>query len=287
MSAIKPARKRGRPRKSTIKKNIVKRTPENDDREILLKLPDFSDTESDNESNSDNTSSDDNCFFTIQETIDDSDSGHISELSPGIQNSHTVNEIMNKLQKYEKIIKNQHDTINSLKKRLGDENILEDVDVSKQIRSTKLFSVNGNKEIVLKSKPNCECLYCRFKVESIPCFIPERYVNGTYYIIDNYVFCSYNCALKYNDLCLKDRGCGKRETLIRNLYQEIFDDDSELAYAEDISNLKSCTGTLTKKQFKKESRLLHKSMKLKFPPIVPLLSEIEVRNKGIKRTVID
>ena len=78
------------------------------------------------------------------------------------------------------------------------------------------FSTNNNNIIIEPKYTNICCMYDSCKIKGKPYFLPDKFINGVFYIIG--WFCSLNCALAYN-LNLKDNNINQRTNLLYYLYQ--------------------------------------------------------------------
>jgi len=78
------------------------------------------------------------------------------------------------------------------------------------------FSTTDDNIIIEPKYTNICCMHDSCKIKGKPYFLPDKYINGTFYIIG--WFCSLNCALAYN-LNLKDENINQRTNLLYYLYQ--------------------------------------------------------------------
>lgn len=78
------------------------------------------------------------------------------------------------------------------------------------------FSTNDNNIIIEPKYTNICCMHDTCKIKGKPYFLPDKFIDGIFYIIG--WFCSLNCALAYN-LNLKDDNINQRTNLLYYLYQ--------------------------------------------------------------------
>ena len=78
------------------------------------------------------------------------------------------------------------------------------------------FSTSDNNFIIEPKYTNICCMHDSCKIKGKPYFLPDKYIDGIFYIIG--WFCSLNCALAYN-LNLKDNNINQRTNLLYYLYQ--------------------------------------------------------------------
>ena len=117
---------------------------------------------------------------------------------------------------------------------------------------------------------NICCWWCTCEFENIACGIPIKYEDGKYKAKG--YFCSFNCALSYNkdesiDYLIKQ----ERFALLNLLYNQMEPDLDEIVCAPRKECLKKYGGILTIEEFRKNNKVY----KLTYPPILPLIPELE------------
>ena len=114
------------------------------------------------------------------------------------------------------------------------------------------------------------CWWCTYQFDNLACGIPIKYDNDKYHVKG--YFCSFNCALSYNenenmDYLIKQ----ERRSLLNLLYNNM----EPLCYEIKKAPRKECLirfgGILTIEEFRKNN----KEYKLTYPPILPLIPELE------------
>lgn len=127
---------------------------------------------------------------------------------------------------------------------------------------------------VLPDSTDIWCWWCFHPFECPPCFLPDKYFNGKYYVFG--CFCSYNCALAYN-YDMNDYKINERTTLLNNVYREITGNNSVvLKRAGDRQTLKVLGGTKTIEEFRMSMDKNIKEYRFILPPmtsIIPLIEE--------------
>ena len=106
------------------------------------------------------------------------------------------------------------------------------------------FSTTDDNIIIEPKYTNICCMHDSCKIKGKPYFLPDKYINGTFYIIG--WFCSLNCALAYN-LNLKDNNINQRTNLLYYLYQV---NNENILPAPDKSLLKKFGGNYSINEFR-------------------------------------
>lgn len=124
------------------------------------------------------------------------------------------------------------------------------------------MNVFNEKIIHVDNKKNTSgiaCWWCSCDFDTTPCFIPEKYRNGTYYVFGNY--CSYNCALAY---ILKDDEykIDNRKSLVKKLYSELYETNQPLQPAHPKEILQKFGGPMTIDEYRNEYTLAIKNFNL-------------------------
>ena len=140
----------------------------------------------------------------------------------------------------------------------------------KKIKKTiyKLINFIDLKNIV--GIQQISCWWCTYQFDNLACGIPIKYENEKYHVKGYY--CSFNCALSYNeneniDYLIKQ----ERRSLLNLLYNQM----EPLCYEIQKAPKKECLikfgGILTIEEFRKNNKVY----KLTYPPILPLIPELE------------
>jgi hypothetical protein len=253
-------KKRGRPRKNAVIvqptdiHSINKILKKNEDDEIILHIPLY-----------DADSSDKLKTVSFDESSKNSDSS--SSSNDKIISSE---ELLIELKKKDLLIK-------KLKKSLFechssyDNATMATKDNKKHYLDLKLFNVEDGKPIVVE-KTNIVCWWCTYNFDTLPCFIPERYVNSKYYVFG--CFCNFSCAYAYNqNLC--DYKVSIRAGLLNQMYSSIFKISTPIPIAPPRELLEKFGGELSIEQFRDRSLLIRKEFRINLPPMVPLIPIVD------------
>jgi hypothetical protein len=139
---------------------------------------------------------------------------------------------------------------------------------------------------IMVEQTDVACWWCTERFESMPCFIPEKCVNGTYYVWGN--FCSYNCAASHN-FELNDYKSWNRYSLMKRLYNKIYSNHDEIRLADVPTSLKKFGGSQTIEEFRLNSRTNKKEYRFLMPPmvsVIPMLEENYTDHVGYKTNAI-
>ena len=301
-------KKRGRPRKTALIhnnlnlpsiKNVKKIITPVQDEEIILHLPLYDD---DNESSEKNlfTMKDDS-VFDIFDGVKDIQKG-LKSISSIHQNDSDSDELLNfntnnKIKSLLLELKKKDTYINKLKSQLTElkNDVCSDsaIGITKETKTKllnlKLINIKDDKYIVCE-KTDIACWWCTYNFDTMPCFLPDKYVNDVYYVFGCY--CSYNCALSYN-INMGDYRISVRTALLRKLYSKIFSLDDKLieehlimAPPKELLEKFSGEDGLTIEQFRNKSLMCTKEYKLSLPPIIPLLPKMEEAQRESKKNII-
>lgn len=281
-------KRRGRPRKNNqIVEKTTKKTKapsQNSDtpneEEIILRLPiTLKDLGLKKKDTGDKSSSPPNTnIFTITDMSYDS-SPSSEEFS--IKNFKELTTKLKELETENLTLKEE------LKKWRSSKSKIEEGDLENKVVKMDIDYIDHEtgKQIVVE-KTNIECWWCRHTFETMPCFIPEKCVNGTYYVWGN--FCSYNCATAYN-FDVDDYKTWNRYCLIKKLYNKIYSNFDEVPVAGTWQSLKKCGGSKTIEEFRQNAKTNLKEYRFVMPPmacVVPMIEESctdhHIRNMHVK-----
>jgi hypothetical protein len=278
------ARPRGRPKKITAQQNHPQQKPKafeldtsKEKSSILLHIPlpddssseisekdqftmkDYDDSEDENKNakkdtkNKVNTSN----FIMYLSDNDEDDDDHIKTLK-------------NKMKKKDEIIKKLKDEINIKSDGFNDVSYLanKNKSIDSKILDMKLFNINKDNKCVIGDKTKIACWWCTCNFDNVPCFVPEKYVNGKFYVFG--CFCSYNCALSY---IMKDDEykVSNRVSLIKRLYSELYETKEPLYPSPPKELLNKFGGPMTIEEYKNtQHKLEMKEYKMKFNNILQI-----------------
>lgn len=284
-SLITAPRRRGRPRKNKAtdrpskpldKKKISR---EQDDKTIVLHLPIFQNgptraksaqaKSSDSDKNtfaSENDPANDEAILTISDQ-----ESPTSQKTDGVR----VDELIIELRKKNKLIKQMKEEIMTLKNAVGENAFM----ASREIRTIPMnisFVDNRTGKPIICERTNVVCWHDTCQFDTLPCFIPERYYEDTFYVFG--CFCSFDCAAAYN-LKLGDYKVSDRYSLIKKLHFLIKGTNDEIPVAPPCETLDKFGGPLTLDEFRKVSRMINKEYKLLLPPMINRIACIEERSK--------
>ena len=116
------------------------------------------------------------------------------------------------------------------------------------------------------------CWWCTYEFDTLPCFIPEKYDDGKYYVFG--CFCSFNCAASYN-INTNDYKIWERYSLLKKLYNKIHNTNEDISLAPDRETLKKFGGPLTIDEFRKNNNICEKEYRFIMPPMVSIIPLIE------------
>ncbi len=271
-------KKRGRPRKNMENAQSLARTASINieskakNMEIILKIPLFdNDMKTDHEKKNAFTQEDTSSVCSKKSSDSSSDVANIDNEM-----------LMKEIKKRNEII----DKLNAQIKKLtsGDSDLATENNESyfgfkqhKQIKiiDLNLFSLIDGKAIVT-NKTNIACWWCTEQFTTMPCFIPDKCVNGKYYVFG--CFCSYNCAKAYNLSIGDDNKSTTRTSLLSKLCLAVLN-KSDVKAAPPSEMLKKFGGPKTIDEFRKNSLIVKKEYKSNIPVVIPMGLSIEEINK--------
>lgn len=271
-------KRRGRPKNKTIQTKqqvkIFESESENElsNEEIILDLPIHSDTNSLEETN----------CFTMKESDNQSKnkSNHMASFEISSEKSCekiTIEEITKQYKKQELIINQLKNNIKDLKNVGEYENIITATkDIKKTINDLNLISIKDGKTVIV-DKTNIACWWCSYNFDTLPVFLPDKYTLGAYYVCG--CFCSFSCAKAYNDNDLDDARTQIRNSLLKKLYNTIFNNDKFVPTAPKWELLTKFGGKLSIEEFRNTNTICLKEYKYIIPPLIPLIPMIEETSK--------
>lgn len=247
-------KKRGRPRKSDAKEEI-------EEEKLILKLPIKSLLkQKKNESKSSNLET---------ATILDSNALSISDSSSKgevnfVENKKTNDEIKKK----DVLIQKMANKIKDLEEQVSDY-----TGHNRKITpmATNLIDMDG-KKIKFKKTDLC-CWWCTDKFNTEPVFLPCKYDDKGYHVYG--VFCSFNCALAYNNNETHDFKRNERSSLLNKLYEEMYGEFQNIIEAPSRYVLKKYGGELSINQYRNNLIFNNKEYRVYIPPLLPVVPKIE------------
>ena len=119
---------------------------------------------------------------------------------------------------------------------------------------------------------NCYCDLCSHPFDTSPCALPEKYINGNFYLSGCY--CSFNCAARDN-FDQNTYNIWERYSLLNLLYKKLYDTKTiKIKLAPPRKTLKIYGGTKTIEEFRKNF-LKNTEYNIVTPPMIPLVPKIE------------
>lgn len=284
-------KKRGRPRKTALppKQVSTKPTPTEkkkqlQNEEIILRLPNYD--------NDDMVATEKN-IFTMRDDSDNKHNvngilslsdGNISDSESSDDNSQTSNlktknkALLNELKKKDLQIKKlKSSVLENKNNKYVDTIICTTKDLKGKIMNLNLVNIKDNKPIVVDTT-DIACWWCTDNFNTLPCFIPDRYTDGKYYVFG--CFCTYSCAKAYNS-DMRDYRTQLRTALINKLCASIFGPNNQIPIAPSREMHKKFGGVLSSEEFRNGSLLCKKEYKTVIPPLIPLIHTYDEINKEI------
>lgn len=266
-------KRRGRPKKINSDKKIVvkqvkKVVDEPLEKELILHIPLYDEDDSSSEKN----------IFTMKDTSELFTNNKIKNLTDSFTDDRSteselsVKKLVSELKKANLVIKKLRENT----KDSYDAVITQNNESKKTNINLNLIHLDKDGNIVISDKTSIACWWCTYNFDSSPCFLPDRYYSGKYYVFG--CFCSYNCVLAYNEYDVKDYRTNLRKSLIKQMYAQISGSDEVLLAARRRELLKKFGGKLTIEEFRSKSLLFTKDIKMKIPPCVPLLLTVEEKD---------
>ena len=145
--------------------------------------------------------------------------------------------------------------------------------VNKNIINVQHEFIDGNKRNEWPLSVNIACNWCCHKFEGPPCAIPNKILNGVFYVTG--CFCSFNCAAA----CIfdkNDRNMWEKYSLLILLYKKVY---NKYIYKIPVSppkeSLKMFGGYFTIEEYRKSLLTNNKIYKIVQPPMISLVPKIE------------
>ncbi len=276
-------KKRGRPKKVVISKQPQKislpvKEKEPEEEQLILRIPVFDDNDEDNSSERN--------MFTMKDDSDNEENYKkesiklIDSLSETENNSsensneYDMKTLLIELKKKDQLIKKlKNQLVNQKQSQQINETIpLFTKDANKKLVNLKLFDINNDGKPIVVEKTNIACWWCSYNFDTMPCFIPDRYINGKFYVFG--CFCTYSCAMKYN-INMGDYRSTTRTCLMKDLCNTIFGNSQMVIEAPEKEILQKFGGPMTIEDFRNHDLLCKKDFKIRIPPMIPLITTVE------------
>lgn len=166
-------------------------------------------------------------------------------------------------------------TVDSLTEEKVDENI-ENENVNENYKNCFIKSneLNDDKIIIneVRNKDDVKCWWCKNYFDSPSVSLPENYFNNKFMCVGT--FCSYNCALAYNN-DLNDDNVWKRTSLLNLFYNKTYNEKKDIIPSPHWKTLKEFGGILSLEDFRNELVISKSDFTYLHPPLVSYQSEIE------------
>jgi hypothetical protein len=282
----KSPKKRGRPKKiiSQVKQKpkksfeFVENNDENYSNEkIVLRIPNFDEDVC--------STSDKNIFTMLEDTEDNNINTSFKIIDSFSELSDEENENENENKNIKELLielKRKDIIINKLKNKfhLNHDNDLDEkqndnfihFNTNKSFIDLKLINIHNNNEIKITDKTNICCWWCCHEFDTIPCFLPDRYVDNKFYVFG--CFCSYECVMAYN-MNMNDYKMQLRNSLIKELHHRIFKTTEKIYIARPKEILQKFGGPMTIELYRNKALLCKKEHKIDIPPLISLVSTVE------------
>jgi hypothetical protein len=146
-------------------------------------------------------------------------------------------------------------------------------------QSVKIYSIDtpynktANGNLIIPEHTNNACLWDTHEINGGPCFLPDKYYNGTFHVIGS--FCSLNCAVAYN-LSLDDSKVSERLSLLKWLYGKTQD---KILPSPTIRILKKFGGVVTIDDYRSNLFKGEKDYRLIIAPITCTSQYVEERKR--------
>lgn len=262
-------KRRGRPRKNiTVQKSALAHKPKktsdgDEDDELILHIPIYDEGE-----DGDNSSSEKNMFTMKSDDEDERPVKPLKSLSHS-DDDVDVKKLLIELKKKDAIIKRLKAASGESKGVAFHDNTPSFTRETKtKMINLNLIDIKSNKTIVV-DKTDIACWYCSYNFNTIPCFLPDRYYESTFYVFG--CFCTYSCVMAYN-LAMNDSRSSSRISLIKLLYSKIFSASTDaIPIPPERELLQKFGGPISIEEFRNSALLCKKEFKVALPPMIPLI----------------
>ena len=136
--------------------------------------------------------------------------------------------------------------LQSIINNLNNKNALKSRNV--KISKVKFNYLENNKKCWTEKTDIC-CWWCCHKFDNVPLSLPEKLYDDTFHVFG--CFCSFNCAAAYN-VNLNDYKIWERLSLLKLLYNKIYNKDTEILPAPPRKTLDIFGGHLNIEEFRSD-----------------------------------
>ena len=189
------------------------------------------------------------------------------------------NDLFQKMKDQEKYIKKLETEIHEYKHIIQstiDNNGMNLTKVNR-MKTDFVFIDDSTKKQIIIEKTEIACWWCTYNFDSVPCFIPEKYIDEKYHVFG--CFCSYNCALSYN-LNMNDYNVGNRHSLLKRLHNTIYNSNEDIPLAPPKEVFEKFGGTLTYPEYRKNCQTNLKEYRFIMPPLISIIPSVEESTKN-------
>ena len=289
-------KKRGRPRKNAItlgkpidkdkkkfkaipiKKEIILYLP------IALEQPDKNNGDKTKKTTSEDS---DKNMFTMKDddfTTDMQDQNNLTESNHNVNDSSDddgsrVKKLLDELREKDKLIKLLKDDIDHLKSLVTNYTNTGTKDTKYTPINFNIIDVKSGKLMTYENvNNNLVCWWDTCAFNTLPFFIPEIYHQNKFHVFG--YFCSPQCAAAYNQ-SMNDYKVNDRYSLIKKLHSMLHNIDIEvnIDYAPPREILTKFGGSKSIEEYRKILTVNNKEFKLLMPPLVPIITYIEEKQK--------
>ncbi len=132
-----------------------------------------------------------------------------------------------------------------------------------------------------------KCHWCTFNFETVPIFLPIKYNESTRVFTVKNNFCSFNCAMAYNN-CIHDSNSKKiTAEFLNHLFFKIFGNSIPIKPAPSRELLQDFGGILSIEEYRKSFSMPTKEYSIIYPPIVSCipLMQIEEYTESVNNSI--
>lgn len=274
-------RKRGRPRKNSVQPPKIKQHDKNiepKEEDIIVHFPISS-----KELNAEKI----NGFEIIQTECNESISSSDTDLSDDENIDFSKHQLLN-------IINDKDRIIMELENKLKISDTSTDCikNITKNVKLYQFdvpFDKTTDDDIIIPEHTSKACLWDTCEINGIPCFLPDKYYDGKFYVVG--WFCSLNCAAAYN-LQMDDFKVSERYSLLKILYNKT---QETIEPAPPYRILEKFGGKITIEEYRKNLNKCDKEYRIIMPPMTCVQQTLEERIRrpsagkcyNSKNTIID
>lgn len=145
--------------------------------------------------------------------------------------------------------------------------------VNKKIRNVQYEFIDGNNRNEWPLSVNIACNWCCHQFEGPPCAIPNKVLNGKFYVSG--CFCSFNCAAAHI-FDKNSRNMWEQYSLLILLYKAVYNKNIyKIPVSPPKESLKMFGGYFTIEEYRKTLLTNEKIYKIVQPPMISLVPKIE------------